>query len=214
MPTGRAAYALALLMDALGAGAALLIALRPWQTIVTPRPAPLHDDVLHLSGRTVDAAPTALALVALAGVVAVFATRGTVRRIIGVVLALAGAGVVWRSLDAAGAVSAGRARALVSAHHRAVVVTGTRPRIDVAGSWPALSVVAGVVVLLAGALVAWQGHRWLTMSARYEPTAAREEDEDTRERTRQRAAATLWSALDRGEDPTDAVGPDGSAQQH
>ena len=35
-----------------------------------------RDDVLPVTGRTVDGAPTALALVALAGVVAVIATRG------------------------------------------------------------------------------------------------------------------------------------------
>src|SRR5579875_3882920 len=93
-----APFALALLLDLVGAGGALLLATRDWQTITTPRPSPLHADVLHITGRTVDTAPTALALVALAGVVAVLATRGIVRRVVGVVLALAGVGLVWRAI--------------------------------------------------------------------------------------------------------------------
>jgi uncharacterized membrane protein (TIGR02234 family) len=73
-------YGAALVLDLVGSAGALLIAARSWQHVVTPRPAPLGRDVLALSGRTVDSAPTALALVALAGVVAVIATRGSLRR--------------------------------------------------------------------------------------------------------------------------------------
>jgi hypothetical protein len=43
------------------------------------------------------------------------------------------------------------------------------------------------------------------MSARYESTAAQaDESVEARETARQRAAATLWTALDRGDDPTAA----------
>ena len=61
------------------------------------RGAQFLDDMLPVTGRTVDAAPTAMALVALAGVVAVIATRGVARRVVGAVIALAGAGIVWRA---------------------------------------------------------------------------------------------------------------------
>ena len=85
--------------------------------------------------------------------------------------------------------------------------------------------VCGVVTLLAGALIAVRGGRWQGMSARYErttatagepappttgPTAPDRPDatdgttgkvtDDAEDRGR--AAATMWSALDRGEDPT------------
>ncbi|WP_375490317.1 TIGR02234 family membrane protein [uncultured Jatrophihabitans sp.] len=208
MSASRRAYAGALILDAIGAVGALLIALRAWQTVTTPRPAPLHDDTLHLSGRTIDSAPTAFALVALAGVVAVIATRGTPRRVVGVVLAVSGAAIVWRSIAAASAVGTSRARALVTEHHSSVVVTAARPHVAVTQAWPALSVIAGVLVLVAGVLVAWQGHRWSAMSTRYEAVSTQaDESDDARERTRQRAAATLWTALDRGEDPTDPRKP-------
>jgi uncharacterized membrane protein (TIGR02234 family) len=191
-----ALFAAALLVDVVGAGGALLIATRHWQTITTPRPAPLRDDVLEVSGRTVDAAPTALALVALAGVVAVLATRGAVRRVVGAVLALAGLGIVWRAIASSGAVSADRARSLVSDHHPTVEVSATVPHVATHPLWPVLTVFGGVLVALAGALIAWRGHRWRAMSARYETPPTQEADSA-------RTAATLWTKLDRGEDPTD-----------
>ena len=188
-------FATALLLDLVGAGGALLVSIQHWQTITTPRPAPLRDDVLQLTGRTVDSASTALALVALAGVVAVLATRGVVRRGVGVVVGLAGVGLLWRALAAASAVGPSRARSLVTEHHRTVDASRVVPQVATHPLWPALSVVCGVLVAVAGALVAWRGHRWQVMSARYDaPT-----DPDQQ---RARAATALWTALDRGDDPT------------
>ncbi|HZC69423.1 MAG TPA: Trp biosynthesis-associated membrane protein [Jatrophihabitans sp.] len=189
-------FVLALLLDLIGAGGALLVATRDWQTVTTPRPAPLHDDMLQLSGRTVDAAPTALALVALAGVVAVLATRGVARRVVGGVLALAGAALVWRAVASAGAVSASRARTLVTEHHPTVDVSRAVPHVETHATWAALTLVCGALVAAAGALVAWRGHRWQVMSARYESASAQPVDPA-------QPAATLWTALDRGCDPTD-----------
>jgi uncharacterized membrane protein (TIGR02234 family) len=186
-------YAVALLLDLLGAVGVLLIATRTWQTVTTPRPAPLHDDVLDMTGRTVDAAPTALALVALAGVVAVLATRGVVRRVVGGLLAVAGLALVWRSITAAGALSTRRARAVVAEHHATVDVSGAVPHVRTYASWPVLTGLCGVLVLTSGAFIVWRGHRWQAMSSRYE---ARPADPS-------KAAATMWTALDRGDDPTD-----------
>jgi uncharacterized membrane protein (TIGR02234 family) len=190
------AFAAALLLDLLGAGAALLVSARHWQTITTPRPAPLHDDVLQITGRSVDAAPTALALVALAGVVAVLATRATPRRVVGAVLFLAGLALVWRAIASAGAVSTGRARSLVSDRHTTVDLTGVTPQVVTHTGWATLTAICGLFVAVSGGLVAWRGHRWRVMSARYEAPADPARDQA-------RAATTMWSALDRGEDPTD-----------
>jgi uncharacterized membrane protein (TIGR02234 family) len=200
----RAEYGLALLLQLLGAAGALLISTRAWQTVHTARPKPFRDDVLHLSGRTVDAAPTALALVALAGVIAVIATRGLVRRVIGAVIALAGAGLLWRSLGDLSAVSAARARNLVENKHTGIDVGSAVPHISVTSSWAALSAVCGVLVLVAGLLVVLRGHRWGAMSARYDAPTATEVVDDDPDRARARADASMWSALDRGDDPTRA----------
>src|SRR4051794_24156299 len=179
------AFTLALLFDVAGAAGALLISLRHWQTISLERPVPLRDVVFGVTGRTIDSAPTALALVALAGVVAVLATRGTVRRVIGGVLVVAGAGLVWRALASAAAVSTGRARALVSDKRSSVDLTGRTPHASADALWPVLTVLCGLLVVTAGVLIAWRGHRWQVMSARYEAPDA--------ERDRARAATTMWS---------------------
>ena len=63
--------------------------------VTAQRARPLADDVLDVSGRTLHPAVTGLAVVALAGVVGILATRGIARRIIGAVLVVAGAIVGW-----------------------------------------------------------------------------------------------------------------------
>jgi len=197
----RAGFAGALLLQLIGAAGALLLATRHWQTITTPRPRPFRDDVLSVTGRTVDAAPTALALVALAGVIAVIATRGVVRRLVGAVVALAGAALVWRSLAGLDAVSQSRARSLVQSKHSGAEV-GAVARIDVHAVWAVLSVGCGALLLVAGLLVVWRGPRWGAMSAKYDRPAGGGTAEDEQQ-ARARADASLWSALDRGVDPTE-----------
>jgi uncharacterized membrane protein (TIGR02234 family) len=187
-------FAIALILDALGSGAALLVSDRTWQTVYTPQPS--RVDVLDLTGRTVDSAPTALALVALAGVVAVLATKGVVRRAVGAVVAVAGAGIVWRAITASSAVGVSRARSLVTDRHRTVSVNGVVPRIVTHPVWPVLTVPAGLLVVAAGIMIAWRGHRWQVMSTKYEAAVADPLQDQAR------AATALWTAMDRGEDPT------------
>jgi len=160
--------------------------------------------VLGLNGRTVDAAPTALALVALAGVVALIATRGWWRRLIGGVLVLAGAGLVWWSLAGRTAVSAARARALVTGRHSGVGVDdAVVPQVTVHPVWPVLSAACGVLVVLAGLLAVLRGHRWTAMSARYEPQRPADATAAGDEQAAELPSSTaMWSALERGDDPT------------
>jgi uncharacterized membrane protein (TIGR02234 family) len=200
---GRVEFALALLVDLLGAAGALLLAGRDWQTVLTPRARPLADDVLPLTGHVLDSAPSALSLVALAGVVAVLATRGISRRAVGAVLALAGALLVWRSLSGLSMVSAARARSLVESRHSGVGVDpGVVPQVSVHGQWPLLSAACGLLVLAAGLLVATRGHGWAAMSTRYEAPSTAPLSADDAAATRTRADASMWTALDRGADPT------------
>lgn len=194
-------YAVALLVDLLAAGVALLVGGRTWQTIMTPLAN--RNDVLDVDGRTIDSASTALALVALAGVVAVLATRGLVRRIVGAVIALSGAGLIWRAAESFGAIGVSRARTLVVDRHKTVGATATPPRIEVHTVWPAVVLACGLLVMLAGLLIAWHGHRWRAMSTRYENRSVAEAAARAKaEENPQKAAASLWTALDRGEDPT------------
>lgn len=196
-----AEFAAALVLDLIGAAGALLIATRTWQVVRVRQPRPLPDEVLSVSGRTVDAAVTALAVVALAGVVALLATRGVARRVVGVVVALVGAGMIWRAALATAPISATRARALVHEHHPGVSLVGpAAPQINPSTTWAALTIVCGVLVAVAGALAAVRGNRWSTLSARYESRTA-PVDPDA---AGARAATSMWNALDRGDDPTAA----------
>jgi len=193
----HALFAVALALDLLGSAGTLLIASRSWQTLVQERDAPFPSVTREVIGRTVDAAPTALALVALAGVVAVLATRGAVRRVVGVVIAVAGVAMIWRALVSADAISDHRARVIMTGF---VDVGFPGPHVDTHPVWPVLTAVCGALVTVSGVVIAWRGHEWQAMSARYETPPAQESDQA-------RTAATLWTKLDRGEDPTDPVNP-------
>lgn len=192
----HALFAVALVLDLLASGAALLVASHTWQTITAERSAPFPSITKHVTGRTIDAAPTALALVALAGVVAVLATRGSMRRVVGGVIAVAGAGLIWRAIESGDAVSSDRARDLLGWPFTGCCFPSPSPRVEASVVWPALTAVCGVLIVVSGALIAWRGHRWQVMSARYETPPTQESDPA-------KTAATLWTKLDRGEDPTD-----------
>ncbi len=193
----RAEFAVALVADLVGAAGALLISARAWQSILAPRPRPLADVVVPVSGRTLEPAVFALGLVALAGVVAVLATRGIARRVVGAVLVVAGAGIVWPAVASFSAVSESRARLLVAAAHAGVGLDPAHvPQVTVHPAWPSLVVVCGLLVAASGLLVVARGQSWTGLSARYDaPTtgsrAARPESD-----------ARMWNALDRGADPT------------
>jgi uncharacterized membrane protein (TIGR02234 family) len=187
-------FAAALVAQVVGAAAVLLIATREWQTITTVRAHPFADDVVGVSGRTVDGAVTALALVALAGVVAIIATKGIARRVIGGLVAASGVALVWRIIIAIPAVDAARARDLVRAAHPQVAGA---PHVTTHVVWGVLSLLGAVLVLVAGLLTAVRGGQWAGLSARYD---RREIDP---EQARARADASLWTALERGDDPTE-----------
>jgi uncharacterized membrane protein (TIGR02234 family) len=203
-----AEFAAVFVLDLLGAAGALLAATRTWQVVRVRQPPPLPDEVLSVSGRTVDAAVTALAVVALAGVVALLATRGVARRIVGVVVALVGVGMIWRAALATAAIGATRARALVREHHPGVSLVGAAaPHVSTSAIWAALTIACGALVTFAGAWAGLRGNRWSTMSARYESRAAAADPDAARAR----AATSMWNALDRGDDPTTGLRDDQDA---
>ncbi|MGH8870270.1 MAG: Trp biosynthesis-associated membrane protein, partial [Actinomycetes bacterium] len=146
-------------------------------------------------------------------------TRGTARRVVGVLLLGLGVAVVAAGVSASG--DPAHVREVASAAGGATVA-GT--------GWPWLSHVGGVLLAASGLLVVLRGGAWPGLSIRYEVPAAR--SRDGRSPSRQepggpaprtpeepRAAAPgmpgesrpedLWAALDRGEDPTAEQGPPG-----
>ncbi len=204
MKDPRRLFAVALLAQLLGAAGALLFATRAWQSAVLHRERPLPPVDLDVTGRTIDALPTALALVALAGVVAVLATGGLVRRIVGALVALAGLGIVVVGVSRGFTELAdSRIRSLASSHHN-VILLGADSSVDVSlhAVWPALTAVCGGLILVAGVLTVAFGANWSAMSRRYQ--RGKGEGEPGGAEPAAPDSVQLWNSLDRGEDPTGA----------
>lgn len=126
-----------------------------------------------------------LALVVLAAAAAVLASRGVLRRSVGLVLAVIGALLCWRA-------------ALVEFAWSSELPPGGEPTGAVAINppGPLLTAVGGVALVAAGLLVTFRARRLPGMGSRYSaPGAAKERPRDP---DRQ-----LWDALDADQDPTD-----------
>ncbi|MFF2011283.1 TIGR02234 family membrane protein [Streptomyces sp. NPDC058195] len=193
-PGSRRSLASGLLLGAAGATVVLLASGQTWargEAAVGGGTLPLSAD-----GQDVTGVPAALAIVALAALVAVFAVRGASRTVVAALLALSGLG--------AGLSACLGASDSAALDEKAAGTTGdTSATIDALAhtAWPYVTAAGGLLILLAGLLALRYGKLWPTMSGRYERDgtprprkAARAMDPDRPE--------DLWKALDRGEDPT------------
>ncbi len=181
-PRGEAAGASAL---ALLAAVALFVAGGArWAHGSGRRPAGGSYVLEHaaVSGHTVAGVVEAVALVALAGAVAVPATRGRGRLVAGALVAAGGVAA------AAGAVAR---RGAARGHVLHDLPAGASVTVD---PWWLLALAGGVLLTAAGILLAVRGPRWQALSSRYEAPGA--------QRERPAGDAGTWDALDRGEDPT------------
>jgi uncharacterized membrane protein (TIGR02234 family) len=233
-PEARRELTLLIALGAAGAGLVLLATRQGWAHVTTTAPKPLPASVTTANGQALVPAAGALALAALAGLAAVLATRRTLRRIAGIVLAGLGVGI-------AAAVSAGISAADVVAAAAPAVpgspggVSGTSignttgggaggsgsagsalsglPShvVFVAFPWRWIALVGALAVIAAGVLLTWRAGHLPVMSSRYQPPAAASgpagaEPAVPGGRGRVgRDTASIWESLSRGEDPT---GPD------
>lgn len=158
-----------------GAGLVLLGAHYPWLHEVISRPEPLPSRRVARTGTDLSGLLRALGLLGLAGGVAIPATRRWGRQVLGVVLSIAGAGVL---IDLV----------LVARAHGDVLEVG----------WTWVTILGGLGYLAAALAVTVRGRRWASMGRRYEaPRVSQAADRrpiDPRQE--------MWDALDRGEDPT------------
>ncbi|MDH2428564.1 TIGR02234 family membrane protein [Sphaerisporangium sp. TRM90804] len=200
--------ALMIWVAASAAGAVLLLvaAGRAWATAsFAGGPSGVRTPPVTLAGGDLAPVLSPLALAALASVVAVLASRGVWRRVVGAVLALFGAAAVvavWQGAAAGRVAGAARERVTLSGgDHVAVAVDWV---------WPGLAVAGGLVLLCAGALAVARGPAWPGMSDRYDRPGgaakkAGEEPEEPAAERPGRAERALWDALDQGLDPTDGA---------
>ncbi|MFE5967450.1 TIGR02234 family membrane protein [Streptomyces sp. NPDC056463] len=191
---GRRSLAAALLLGALGATVVLLSAGQIWAegtASVGGGTVPVEAD-----GGAVTGVPTALAIVGLAALVAVFAVRRAGRTLVSGLLALSGAGAAAAAFLGASDGDALDAEAARISGDAAATVAGLTHT-----AWPYVTAGGALLILVAGLLALRFGTRWPTMGGRYErtgtPRAARRAPAASPDRPED-----LWKALDRGEDPT------------
>jgi len=189
----------AVLACAVGASLALFAVGRSWArgSVDTG----LATVAVSSSGGSVAPAVVGFALLGLAGAVAIFATRAIGRRIVGVLVALGGVGIVVAVIASAG----DPAGALGPAAAKAAGRTGAEVTAASASVWPWFAAAGGLLMLLGGAVTAARGPMWPGMSSRYERAASSGETgstQDQRPVTSADPPRSAWEALDRGEDPT------------
>ncbi|WP_061300258.1 Trp biosynthesis-associated membrane protein [Herbidospora cretacea] len=177
----RAVYAW-LVVCAAGGALALLSAGQVWAQLLAPtgltNPEALHD----VTGPEVAPVVTPVTLAALAGCVAVLATKGVWRQVIGALVAICGGAVVIAMMRVFDDVLL-----LESAD-----LTGAAVQVTV---WPWLTGAGGVLLIGGGLWAAVAGGRWPGMSSRYDRTGRDGRDGPPTERS-------MWDAIDRGDDPT------------
>ena len=175
----------AVLLCLAGSALLLLAASRTWLEVRTDSLSPVLARTTLLTGDDLASGVRALALLGLAGVAAVVATRSWGRVAVGALLAVAGA---W-SVALVGRVVADQEAAALREAPAGSLALVLR---ESGGAWPYVALLGGLLLTASGLLVVLRGRRWAAMGARYDaPTAKRAAGE-----------ASLWEALDRGEDPT------------
>jgi len=138
---------------------------------------------------------------ALAAVVAVLATGGVWRGLVGAVMALGGAGMIAGSWWGGGASDALRISA-----EQAPISVGTVPQVAPAVVWPVLASVGGLLLVAGGVAAILRGGRWPGMSGRYDRQGGTSAGGSSAARGGAPSERELWDALDEGVDPT--AGPD------
>jgi uncharacterized membrane protein (TIGR02234 family) len=241
MTSPKRQYGYALLAGAVGAGLVLLALREQWaQAVFTPQ-KPLTAEVVSVSGNDLVPLAGALALAALAGLIAVIATRGVARRAVGVLLALFGAGagaaVLTTVTDAtvlsvaAGKVASPESAALSgaagsttsgAASSGAHVLSNSAGHAIMTGApWHVAVIIGALLIFAAGLATAMRGQDWPVMSARYDAPGAREAAAaggaaGQRKAGRPADAASMWESLNGGEDPTEddqADSPDAATRR-
>lgn len=187
-----------------GAGTTILASLLvPALAFVTTLPTWIQAHVpsvlqtldVDVPGTQAAPAVSALALVALAGVLAVRIAGPVLRAVICAVIALAGAGI------AAAAVTA-----VLNPEQAALETVGTRTGTVGAGGqyeatvWPWLTLVLAAATVIMAVVLWFSSRRWSTNRRRYERAAQRAGDPGQNPHADDIDA---WDSLSQGDDPTD-----------
>jgi uncharacterized membrane protein (TIGR02234 family) len=219
--TSKRQYSYTLLAGAVGALLVLFAVREQWAQAVFTPPKPMTTEIVNVSGTDLVPLAGGLGLAALAALVAVIATRGWIRRAVGALLALFGAGAGAAVLTrvtaqtvlsvATGKVGSPESAALSGAAGSttsgtsggsALVITGSGGHAIMTGTpWQVAVIIGALLIFAAGVATALRGQDWAVMSARYDAPGA--QSAGTSRPARTSDAATMWESLNGGQDPTD-----------
>jgi hypothetical protein len=179
--TGRRGLPTCILATAASAGAVLLAAGRTWGSATVTATGGTRQHVA-VSGHDVLPSLTALGVALLVLAVAIVAARGVLRSLVGLVVVVVGGALLAMAATSADDIAA-------ALRGEAFAVTGPVP--SSTSGWAVLVAVAGAVAVVAGAVTVLRGRGWPGLGSRYDAPVRRPEGE-----------ASVWEALDRGDDPT------------
>ena len=135
----------------------------------------------EISGSRLFPLAAAAPIIGLAGVAGVIGSRGWLRRGIGGVVVVSGAVVVWSGFSAIGFLRSG-----ASAGNALPGIDGEV--VSVSSVFSVIALIAGLMLVIGGAMTAYAGGRWPALGRGYERTGRLPRDD--------------WEALDSGIDPT------------
>ncbi|MFY0405783.1 Trp biosynthesis-associated membrane protein [Solicola sp. PLA-1-18] len=197
----RRSYGLAVVGGIAAGGLTFFAATRTWAAVTVRTPG-LPTDQVTVDGRAAVPLVAALALVVMAGSVAVLASRGRVRVAVGGVVVLAALGAAIAVVTG----GAGVTTALVDALGQSPAMAGdrgTQQRLAADADttiWRWVALLGAVLSLAVGVTVTRCARRWPVMGGRYENPAT--QAEEAAAPTAEPTETDIWKALDRGEDPT------------
>ncbi len=188
-------YGPTLLLGLLGAAAIVVGVARPWANATANQPGlpTIHADV---TGADLAPLAGALGVVVLAAFGAVIATRGWVRRGLGVLIVASAAVVLVTAIDPPGATSGLRDALSAKGWSGGALDPGV-------SGWRWVALAGSVASIAAGVAISLYGARWATMGAEYDAPAAAKSDQPGS--TAPQVASTeaeVWRELDEGRDPT------------
>jgi uncharacterized membrane protein (TIGR02234 family) len=186
---------------AAGAGLMLLAVSRTWVHAVADDPLAGRLAV-DATGRQAAPVVAAVALVALAGAVAVLTLRTVGRLVAGLVLVLAAGAAGAAALDVARTPSDALRSVLSDATGR----SGGALPVAQHTVWPWVAVAGALLVLVGAPAAVARARRWSGLSTRYDaptrPAGGTHPHQAVEDTTAGSAPADSWEQLSRGEDPT------------
>lgn len=189
----RRGYRAALILLAVAAALLFLGYAQVWVSAVVAQQG-LPSLAIELKGREIQPAGSASAILALAGIAGLVATKRVGRAVTGVLLVVEGlialVGAVWFGLGVGG-------------RGDVVRLVSDKAGVDVEAElsvrpWWVVVAVGGALLIAVGVLAAVRGGTWPVLGRRYERTEA----DAAAAASGSMGAASAWDQLDQGLDPT------------